>query len=65
MSKINEIERETLRAEIQDANLVSPEQVCDLVLNDAEVGGIEAGRARLAKCITNDSVERRRAGIDD
>lgn len=49
--------RTTLIAEIEAANLESPEQVADMVLEAAAAGGIEAGRAELAKCVANDSLK--------
>lgn len=46
--------RETLVSEVEALGLESPEQVADMVLDAAEVGGIEAGREQIAQCILSD-----------
>lgn len=53
----NAADRATLIAEIEAADLESPEQVADMVLDAAARGGLEAGRAKLAACAATDTTK--------
>lgn len=56
--------RETLILAVEAADLVSPMQVCDMVLAAAAIGGLAAGLAELERAKDNDVLERRRAGVE-
>ena len=52
---INETTREEIIDAVTEADLCSPEQVCDVVLAVANAGG--DWRAELAKAVANDAAE--------
>ena len=59
---ITETQREKLIEAVGEADVVCPEQVCDMVIESAEIAGYGAGLATLAECVANDPAERKTIG---
>lgn len=55
---VTETQREELLRKIEAADVVSPEQVADMVLAAAERGGYDAGVKQLTACVEADADER-------
>lgn len=57
-------DRQTLVNEVDQADLCSPESVCDVVIAAFMADSIDEGRAELAKAIAADQSERSRLGVE-
>jgi hypothetical protein len=61
---ITKQQREELIEAVDDADLVCPEQVCEMVIAAGESKGYDAAIEMLEKCMQNDASEKRSLGIE-